>query len=106
MEEILNSLLDLAVIGKIAALVFVSVQGLKVFKFVESDDQVAKAAIIVALIAGIGLAAGELYAPIAPFIGLFFVFFIGAMVAGLGYKYLVGPFFEKFGIDMSVKDLK
>ncbi len=106
MEEILNSLLDLAIIGKIAALVFVSVQGLKVFKFAESDDQVAKAAIIVALVGGIGLAVGELYPPVASYIGLFFTFFIGAMVAGLGYKYLVGPFFEKFGLDMSVKDLE
>jgi hypothetical protein len=105
MEEILNSLLDLELIGTVAAVVFVAIQGLKVFKFVKDEDQIAKAAIISALVAGVGLATAELVPVAAPFISMFFVFFIGAMVAGLGYKYLVGPFFEKFGFPMSTKDL-
>ena len=106
MEEILNSLLNIEVIAKIAALVFVSVQGLKVFKVVETEAGIAKAAFVTALVAGSGLAVGELYAPAAPFIALFFSFYIGSLVAALGYRYLVGPFFEKFGVPMSTKDLK
>ena len=104
MEEIISGLLDLAVIGQVAALVIVSVQGLKVFKFVEGDA-VAKAAVIIALIGGAGLAAGELFAPAAPFIAMFFTLFISVMVAGLGYKYIVGPLFEKFGLPASSEDL-
>ena len=106
MEEILNSLLNVEVIAKIAGLVFVSVQGLKVFKVVEDEAAIAKGALITALVAGTGLAVGELYAPVAPFVAMFFAFYIGSMIAGLGYKYLVGPFFEKFGAPMSTKDLK
>ena len=105
MEEILASLLDLVVIAKVAALVLVTVQGLKVFQFVSDAGGVAKAAIISALVAGVGLAVGELFAPAAPYIALVFTLYVSVMVAGLGYKYIVGPFFEKFGIDMSTKDL-
>ena len=104
MEDIITGLLDLAVIGKVAALVIVSVQGLKVFKFVEGDA-VAKAAVIIALVGGVGLAAGELFVPAAPFIAMFFTLFISVMVAGLGYKYIVGPLFEKFGLPASSEDL-
>ena len=106
MEEIISSLLDLAVIGKVASLVLVTVQGLKVFKFVSDEASIAKAAVITALVGGIGIATGELYAPATPFIAMFFMLYISVMVAGLGYKYIVGPLFEKFGLSVSAKDLK
>ncbi len=105
MDEIINGLLDLVVIGKIASLVLVTVQGLKVFKFVTDEISIGKAAIITALVGGIGLAAGELFVPAAPFIAMFFTLYISVMVAGLGYKYIVGPLFEKFGLDVSSQDL-
>ena len=106
MDEILASLLDLEVIAKVAGLVLVTVQGLKVFQFVSDAANIAKAAIITALVGGVGLAAGELFPPAAPYIALTLTLYISVMVAGLGYKYIVGPFFEKFGIEMSTKDLK
>jgi hypothetical protein len=53
----------------------------------------------------VALAVAELVPVAAPFIVLFFAMYIGTMVAGLGYKYLVGPFFEKFGLPMSTKEL-
>ena len=105
MEEVISELLNLVVIGKIAALVLVTVQGLKVFNFVSDAGQIAKAAVITALVGGAGVAVGELYAPALPFIALFFTLYVSTMVAGLGYKYIVGPLFEKFGLDMSAKDL-
>ena len=106
MEEIINSLLNLEVIGTVAATVFVAVQGLKVFKFVSDEASIAKAAVITALVGGVGFAAAELYAPAAPYITLAFQLFISTMVAGLGYKYVVSPILEKFGVPVSTKDLK
>ena len=106
MEEVINSLLDLRVIGTIAAFVFVTVQGLKVFKFVTDEASIAKAAVTTGLVGGVGFAVGELYPPAAPYVTLAFQLFISTMVAGLGYKYLVGPILEKFGIPVSTKDLK
>jgi len=105
MEEVISGLIDLTVLGKVASLVLVTVQGLKVFQFVTDAKGIGKAAIITALVGGVGLAAGELFPPAAPFIALAFTLYISVMVAGLGYKYIVGPLFEKFGLDVSTEDL-
>jgi len=83
----------------IAVGVFLGVQGLKVYGFV-SGESAAKAAIIIAIVLGLGWVSGELFPVAAQYIVLAYQTFLGAMTAGLFYEYIAAPFFEKIGVSL------
>jgi hypothetical protein len=89
---------------QIAIGVAVTVQGLKIFNFVDGKSA-PKAAVLSALFFGLGVAAGEIFPVASPFIELAFVTYVGAMLSGLGYEYIAKPVLEKFGIAVSSSDL-
>ena len=98
--------LELVVAGlPVAVLVALGVQGLKVFGVVNDAARAGRAALIIALSVGVGVAAGELFPVAQPFIELGLGTFAGAMVAGLGYQYIAKPILESFGIDVSSESL-
>ena len=88
----------------IAVGVFLVVQALKVFGFVNGDSA-GKAAIITALVFGAFAAVGLVYPPALQYVELGFQVFVGAMVAGLFYEYIAKPILEGFGGNISAKDL-
>jgi len=88
----------------VAVLVALGVQGLKVFGFVDGTSA-PRAAIVLALLFGVGVIAGSVLPEVAEYIDLAFATFAGAMTAGLGYAYVARPLLEKFGIDVSASDL-
>jgi len=89
----------------IAVGVLFTVQGLKVFKFVDGDN-VPKAAILSALgFGGLSLIAA-LVPSAADIIDLVFATYVGAMAAGLFYEYIAAPILEKFGVAVSSQDLE
>lgn len=105
MEEIIVSLLDLTVIATVALFVFLTVQGLKVFGFVEEGNE-GKLALGSAGVVAVLLAVGELFPPAAPFIILAIRFYVGALVGGLFYKYIAKPVVEAFVGNITTDDLK
>jgi len=84
----------------IAVNVLLGVQGLKVFKFVDSESA-PKAAVAIAAVFGLGWLASELFPVVAPYIVKVNQMFLGVMTAGLFYNYIAKPFFDKLGIDLS-----
>jgi len=88
----------------IAILVFLSVQGLKVYQVIK-DGQEGKFGLGAALVFGILFAAKMVYEPIAPYVDLAVVLFAGSLSAGLFYRYFVKPIFEKLGVPVSNADL-
>jgi len=96
----MENALNLLVSGLPIALgVFLVVQALKVYGFVDGDSA-PKAAIIAGLVFGLSWAAGELYPPCLPFIEIGFVTVCGSLTAGLFYEYIAAPFLEKLGINI------
>ena len=88
----------------IALAVFLGVQGLKVYGFVDATSA-PKAAIWIAVVFGAMSLVGQLYPPALPIVELVFTTFLGVMTAGLFYEYIAAPFLEKLGIGMSSEDL-
>ena len=88
----------------IAVGVLFTVQGLKVFNFVDGDSA-PKAAVISALGFG-GLSLVSVLVPSTEsIIGLVFATFVGAMAAGLFYEYISAPVLERFGVKVRAEDL-
>jgi hypothetical protein len=102
-EQLINFDQLMPFITDVAILVFLSVQGLKVYALVKENE--GKVALGTALGFGILFAAKNLYAPIAPYVDLGVIFYAGAMAAGLFYRYIAKPVFEKLGWPMSNEDL-
>lgn len=104
MEEIIVSLLDLTVIATVALFVFLTVQGLKVFGFVNEGSE-GKLALGSAGIVAVLLAVGELVPVTTVFIILGIRFYVGALVGGLFYKYIAKPVVEAFVGNITTNDL-
>ena len=101
----METALELVLAGiPVAVLVALGVQGLKVFGFVDGTTA-PRAAIILALLFGVGVIVGSVLPEVEEYITLGFSTFAGAMTAGLGYAYIARPLLENFGIDVSASDL-
>ena len=89
----------------VAALVALTVQAVKVFRFAAGED-LPKVAIGAGLVYGVFSAAASLFPEAAPYIVLAAQSLAGALVAGLGYEYVLEPLATKFGFLVSSSDLK
>jgi hypothetical protein len=83
----------------IAVAVFLVVQGLKVFGFVDGGSA-PKAAIGAGAFFGLSWMAGELFPVAKPFIEIGYVTILGSLTAGLFYEYIAAPILEKLGVNL------
>ena len=89
----------------IAVSVLLGVQGLKVFGFVNGDSA-PRAAVLLALVFGLGSLGTGVFPDAANYIELGFTYFNGAMVAGLFYEYIAGPVLGAFkNVNVSADEL-
>lgn len=89
----------------VAALVGLTVQAVKVFRFAAGED-LPKVAIGAGLVYGALSLGSALFPVAAPYIVLVVESLAGALVAGLGYEYVLAPLAEKFGFSASSTDFK
>ena len=104
-EEVILGLLDLVIIATIALVVFLTVQGLKVYGFVTEGNE-GKVALGAALGMAILLAAGEIFPAAMIYVVMFIRFWVAGLVAGLFYKYIAKPVVEAFVGNITTKDLQ
>lgn len=104
MNDVIQSLLDVQIIGTVALFVFLTVQGIKVFGLIK-EGQEGKFALGSAAVVGVLLSVAEFYPPAAPFISIGLVLYVGALVGGLFYKYIAKPVVEAFVGNISTDDL-
>ena len=103
-EPVINFDVLLPLIIDIAVLIFLSVQGFKVFQLVK-EGQEGRFALVTAFVFGVLFAVREIVPTVEYYIDLFVALFAGTMTAGLFYRYFAKPIFEKLGLPISVEDL-
>lgn len=88
----------------IAVGVLLTVQGLKVFGFVDGDNA-ARAAVVSGFAFGGLSLVSQLVPDAEPYVNAIFSVYLGSLGAGLFYEYIAAPVLERFGVAISSKDL-
>ena len=89
----------------VALNVMLTVQGFKVFGITSERLTPGRVALGAGLFFGLGGLASALYPEHAETIAIVNTYFVGSMSAGLFYRYLVAPVFDKLGWSVSNEDL-
>jgi hypothetical protein len=94
----------LPLIRDLAILVFVVVQGGKIFGVIPNGRS-GQVALVSSALFGVLVAVKILYEPAAQYVDLFFALLVGVGLAGGFYRYFAKPILEKLGVPVSNEDL-